>query len=222
MYDVKGNLVRDPNAMLILFQGDSITDNYRAREQDCALSSGYPTIVAGQASLMTGKKIQVLNRGISGDRIVDLLARWKRHCINLKPDLVSILIGVNDVWHEFDYQNGVDVEQYVQVYHMLVEMIRRELPKTQIVLMEPFLLHGHAVDSRWEAMSAAVFERAQQVQKIAEEEHTLFVPLQESLEQAAEKFGAGDITVDGVHPTALGHAVIAQQWLSVVFPEYFA
>ena len=103
----------------ILFQGDSITDAGRARDNDSNVGIGYPVLVKGTLGFEHPGEYTFLNRGISGNRVVDVYARIKSDIINLKPDVMSILIGVNDVWHEFSRKNGVDAEKFEKVYSML-------------------------------------------------------------------------------------------------------
>ena len=112
--------------MKILFFGDSITDMGRSRECDKpsqihSYGSGYPIFVASDLYRENPNAHEVFNRGISGHRIVDLYARIKKDVWNLKPDVLSILIGINDVWHEVSYQNGVEVERFEKVYRMIIE-----------------------------------------------------------------------------------------------------
>lgn len=213
-----GNLVRRPNAKLVLFQGDSITDNYRSKDCDTALSSGYPSMIAGIIGAKSKQPYDFLNRGISGNRVVDLLARWKKDCLNLKPDFLSILIGVNDVWHELFAQNGVDAELYSQVYDLLLSQTLKVLPKVQLIVMEPFVLPGTstAVENSWEIFFPEVRKRAEMCKKVAQKHGALYIELQSLLDQAAQKYGADEVCVDGVHPTALGHYLIAQQWIASV------
>ena len=221
MFDEKGFLVRDESKQLVVFQGDSITDMCRTREYDALLGCSYATYISSAAVINCEKKVQCLNRAISGDRIVDLLARWKRDCLNLKPDIVSILIGVNDMWHEILTGNGVDAEEFEDVYDLLLSLTERKNPGTKFVLMEPFLLHGHATNEHWDYMMAEIKLRAEITKKMAEKHNAIFVPLQALLQESAEKYGAGEVSQDGVHPNALGHQLIARQWLNTVWPDSF-
>ena len=109
---------------LILFQGDSITDSSRHREYDDARGHGYATMITGALGAAEPYKYDFLNRGVSGNRVVDLLARIRCDMINLKPDYMSILIGVNDVWHEIAWENGVDAEKFEMVYCLLIEELK--------------------------------------------------------------------------------------------------
>ena len=203
----------------VLFQGDSITDARRDREAPDGDSSrfgyGYVALIAGKLLAQNiGKEFNCINRGISGNRVVDLYARWKIDALNLKPDLLSILVGVNDTWHEFSRQNGVEVERYEKIYRMLLEWTKAELPEVRLVLCEPFCLLSEIVTPEW---IAEVKQRGEIVKKLAAEFDATFVPLQQQLEDAAAK--AGDnlkILRDGVHPTLLGAQIIADQWLKIV------
>ena len=140
--------------MKILFYGDSITDMGRNREAAngsiFSFGSGYPFVVASELSRENPIKHQVINRGISGNRIVDLYARIKADVWNLKPDLLSVLVGINDIWHEIGSQNGVDIVRFEKVYSMLIEDTLKELPDLKIVLLEPFVLKGTATEEKYD------------------------------------------------------------------------
>ena len=114
--------------MRYLFQGDSITDAGRANYEDPhSMGSGYPRLL--EADLTFGQNCEVMNCGISGSRVVDLLARWKKDCLNLKPDVLTIFIGVNDVWHELGGRcNGVSPELFEDVYRILLREAQKALP----------------------------------------------------------------------------------------------
>jgi lysophospholipase L1-like esterase len=205
--------------MKILFQGDSITDCGRNREND-GLGLGYANLVSGTLMAAEPYRYKCHNRGISGNRVVDLYARIKIDMINLKPDYMSILIGVNDVWHEVDKQNGVDAEKYEMVYGLLIEELKRALPQLKIMILEPFVLKGTATVSteekpeRWEYFSREVPLRAAAAKRIAEKYDLLFVPLQEMFTAAEATAPApGYWLRDGVHPTIAGHELIKQAWL---------
>ena len=221
MFDNGGKLIRDEACELILFQGDSITEMGRARSNDMELGSCYPMYVSSAAVIDGGKKVQCLNRAVGGERIVDLLARWKRDCLNLKPDIVSILIGVNDVWHELDLSDGVDVQEYEEVYDLLLNLTERNNPGTRFVIMAPFLLPGHATNDKWDRMMPEVRLRAEAARRVAEKHNALFIPLQNMLDEACDKYGAGEVAMDGVHLSALGNQLVATAWMHAVWPETF-
>ncbi|MFA7184261.1 MAG: SGNH/GDSL hydrolase family protein, partial [Victivallales bacterium] len=195
--------------MKILFQGDSITDCGRSRETaepNTDLGAGYPALTA--ARLLADhpdKNIQVYNRGISGNRVVDLYARWKIDALNLKPDVLSILIGVNDTWHTFSSDNGVEVERYGRIYDEILTWTQNVLPQIKVVLCEPFVLEFGAVSAEWlEEIEA----RRKIVKELAEEFNFKFVPIQSILNEAVKKAPPKYWLWDGVHPSLAGHQLI--------------
>ncbi len=200
--------------MRILFLGDSITDADRSRDND-TLGCGYPVMVAGDLGFAEPGCHTFLNRGISGNRVVDLYARIKADVWNLEPDVMSILIGVNDVSHELGAHNGVDAQRFEKVYRMLLEDTKAACPDLKIILMEPFVLPGTATAEDWEYFHTEVAKRAEVTRNLAEEFHLPLVLLQERLNQACENAPAGCWLVDGVHPTAAGHRMLANAWLEI-------
>ena len=201
--------------MRILFQGDSITDADRSRQDDSRLGTGYPRLVEAALGLEEPFEHEFLNRGISGNRIVDLYARIKADIINLKPDLMSILIGVNDVWHETgDNPNGVCADKFYKIYDMLIEEVKAALPNLKIMILEPFVLQGCSTVENWEWFSTEVPKRAAMAKKIAEKYGLPFIPLQEGFDKLCEKAPSEYWLGDGVHPTAKGHEFIKNQWLN--------
>ena len=198
----------------ILFQGESITDADRSREKDYKLGCGYPLLVEAALGFDAPGEYEFLNRGISGNRIVDLYARIKKDLINLQPDVLSILIGVNDVWHEINYQNGVSAEKFYRLYRMLIEEIKEALPNIKILILEPFVLPGPATAENIDSFTTEVALRAQKAKQIADEFGLVFVPLQAGFEELAKKADPTYWLRDGVHPTPKGHEFIKQQWLA--------
>lgn len=203
---------------LIVFQGDSITDCGRSRENHSHQGSGYARLISAELSYRYPQEYSFFNRGISGSRIVDLWSRIRMHMIHLHPAYLSILIGVNDVWHEYTDQNGVSAEKFEMIYSHIIEELKAETPETQIILMEPFVLKGSKTESneehpdRWEYFRKEVELRAQATARVAEKYNLPFVPLQAVLD-AADAQHPGHWTMDGVHPTAFGHELIKRQWL---------
>ena len=204
--------------MRILFQGDSITDAGRSREDNANLGRGYPHLVQAALGFEEPGKHVFLNRGISGNRIVDIYARIKRDIINLKPDVMSLLIGINDVWHDFSEDpNGVDAEKFYKVYDMLIEEIKAALPDIKIMILEPFVLKARATEDecgdKWPKFYAETLLRAEKAKKIAEKHNLPFIPLQEKFDAAAKKAQNDYWLADGVHPTPMGHELIKNEWL---------
>lgn len=204
---------------LILFQGDSITDALRKRDDEFFAGNGYPTLVSGRLGYEEPGQYRFLNRGISGNRIVDLYARILIDLINLKPDVLSILIGVNDVWHEIERQNGVAADKFEKVYDLLLTEVQEALPEVKLLLLEPFVLPGFATVSdadhpgRWETFSAEVPLRAAAAKRVAEKHGAVYVPLQKRFDEACKAAPPEYWLFDGVHPTAMGHELIARAWM---------
>lgn len=200
----------------ILFQGDSITDMSRSRENDKFLGIGYPVLVSAELGLDYPGEYDFLNRGVSGNRIVDLYARIKSDIINLKPDIISILIGINDVWHELDERhNGVSAEKYYTIYSMLINEIKTALPDTKIIILEPFVLKGSATENDWEYFSVETIKRAEKAKMIAKEFNLKFVPLQSKFDEAEKLADSSYWLLDGVHPNYSGHEIIKREWIKV-------
>lgn len=197
----------------ILFQGDSITDAGRIRENPASLGWGYPQFVAGRLGLEKPGAFRVLNRGVSGDRVVDIYARMKRDILNLKPDVLSVLVGVNDVWHELEIENGVDAQKFQKIYGMLLEEIKQALPDTKIILMEPFVAPGSATKANMAYFSREVALRGQAVEQLAAEFDLPLIRLQQDLDTMGRDLPEDWWLIDGVHPTAAFHQYLADRWL---------
>ena len=203
--------------MKIVFFGDSITDMSRNREADFIFNSygyGYPLFITGELQFRFPDEYEIINRGIGGDRIVDLYARVKKDVWNFQPDVLSILIGVNDVWHELYGENGVDIRRWDKMYRMLIEDTKKRLPDLKIIICEPFILKESATEEKYEKF-LEVKEYAKVAKKIAEDYGLFFLPLQEKLDKVAEKDGVKYYLPDGVHPSVAGAKLIAEEWLKL-------
>lgn len=204
---------------VILFQGDSITDCGRDKEKNLHNGRGYAQLVQAQLTYEEPFVYTCYNRGVSGNRVVDLYARIKNDMINLKPDYMSILIGINDVWHEYTRQNGVDTEKFEMVYGLIIEELKKEIPDLKLMLLEPFVLPGSATENteehptRWEYFRSECDKRRAAVRRLAEKYNLVFVPLQELFDEVNKNAPAGYWLKDGVHPTPAGHELIKRQWL---------
>ena len=197
----------------ILFQGDSITDAGRSRDNDMQTGHGYPTLVKASLGFDCHGEYEFINRGISGNRIIDLLARVKCDIINLKPDVMSILIGVNDVWHEAVYQNGISTEKYEKYYCMLIEEIKQALADIKIIILEPFVLKGSATEEYWDVFRPDVEQKAAAARRVAQKYNLKFVELLKPFDELYEKEPMGYWLMDGVHPTSFGHEFIKREWI---------
>ncbi len=204
--------------MKVLLYGDSITDaGWNKDAQTGALDSygfGYARSIAGALLARNPKAYTVINRGISGNRIVDLYARAKIDLWNHEPDVLGILIGINDIWHEIAGKNGVELNRFERVYRMLIEDTLSRLPNLKIILCEPFVLEGTATSENMQRF-LEVKEYAKVVKKLAEEYNLFFLPLQEDFERMAKEYGAEYYLSDGVHPNIAGAELIANKWIKL-------
>lgn len=194
----------------ILFQGDSITACHRNGDD---LGQGYAMLVSKVLEKKHPGQFRFVNRGVSGDRVTDLYERRQADILDVKPDVLSILVGVNDVWHEKTGGNGVDVQTYLEVYDKLLREIRQVLPDTKILLLEPFLNEGQATQEDIEWFEGEIAMRSEAVQLLCAKHDVFFLPLQFDLYDLEEQKPAGYWTLDGVHPTLNFHQYMADKWV---------
>ena len=197
----------------ILFQGDSITDAGRDRENFYSAGVGYARLVSAKMGFDYPGEYEFLNRGVSGNKVTNLIARMKRDIINLRPDVLSILVGVNDVWHEVKRGEGNSTELYETAYELLINEVKKALPEARIIILEPFALKGTGTEEHWDIFEADVREKAQAAERVAKKYGLQFVPLQTCFDQALALAPAEYWLQDGVHPTAAGHELIAREWI---------
>ena len=201
-----------------LFQGDSITDAGRDDEKQglAGLGCGYAFLLASEIENNHKDKIDFINRGKSGDRITDVYARIKEDIINLKPDYMSILIGVNDVSHELTMNCGVSPKKFRMIYGMLIDEIREVLPDIKIVILEPFVLKGTATEKLWKDFDREVRILAEISKQVAEEYETDFIPLQKKFDELSSDGNTEYWSADGIHPTLAGHEVLKNEMKKVL------
>ena len=151
----------------ILFQGDSVTDAWRDRENPADVGNGYVNLITSELGYTMPQQFIIENRGVAGDRSVDMLARWNNDCLTLAPDYLSILIGVNDVWHEIACHNGIFSDRYEVFLRMMLDDVKNFLPNTEIIIMEPFITHGTSTDRAWEYFCSEIEKRIETVRKLS-------------------------------------------------------
>lgn len=197
----------------ILFQGDSITDASRNKNSGENMGSGYPAIVSAKLSYENPGEYEFVNRGVSGNKILQILARMKEDIINIKPDVMSILVGVNDVRHEIGFAMGTNAELYERAYNFLIDEIRRELPEIKIMIFEPYVCLGDATKETFKELHEGVLLRAAVAKRVAEKNGLKFVPLQKLIDDAEKKYPNQKWLMDGIHPAPAGHEIIAREWI---------
>lgn len=202
-----------PDNSTVLFQGDSVTDCGRSREDEKSMGNGYANMVSARISAdYPQKNIRFINRGISGNRVVNLEARWQEDCIDLKPDFVSILIGINDCWRRYDRDDPTPVEKYEEGYRNILGQIKEKL-KARIIIMEPFVL---PVPKDRESWREDLDPKIHAARKLAREFDAIYIPLDGLFAQASTQREPAFWAADGVHPTQAGHALISNAWLKAV------
>lgn len=198
---------------VVLFQGDSITDAGRRREDGHDLGQGYAMMAASMFSaLYPEKEVTFINRGISGNRVKDLQERWQRDCLALQPTWVSILIGINDCWRKFDRNDPTSVQAFEEGYRDILERTANAL-EAKLIICEPFVL---PVPEDREAWREDLDPKIHVVRKLAKEYQATFIPLDGLFAEASTRRQASFWAPDGVHPSLPGHAFIANKWLSAV------
>lgn len=223
----------------ILFQGDSITDCGRYRKETdkkkssvalfrdgklfkkiTALGDGYPALVSAELENSHPGEFRFVNRGVGGDRITDVYSRIVKDIIKLKPDYMSLLIGVNDVWRNYDSDGtGTGVARFEKIYDILLDELKEEFPELKIIIMGAFVIRGTATDNRkdqpdrYSRFRSDVAEMADIAKKLAEKYGYSFIDLQSAFDEAVKTVPASELSGDGVHPTIKGHQLITEKWL---------
>ncbi|MCE4565390.1 SGNH/GDSL hydrolase family protein [Maribellus sp. CM-23] len=205
---------------VVLFQGDSITDAGREKAKELpnngsSFGGGYAFLTASYLlNAMPENNLTIYNRGISGNKVFQLADRWDKDCVDLKPNVLSILIGVNDYWHKRNGHYDGTVEIYENDYRKLLERTKAALPGVKLVLCEPFyVLETTAVDETWvEPMKQ--YQAA--AKRVSDAFDTLWVPFQKVYDEAIKHAPGAYWTGDGVHPSMAGAQLMAEAWLKTV------
>ncbi|WP_428329134.1 SGNH/GDSL hydrolase family protein [Mucilaginibacter sp.] len=205
---------------IILFQGDSITDWGRDHAKSVpndtgSLGTGYVLLTTGQLLIKYPEKnLKIYNKGISGNKVYQLAERWDTDALAIKPNVLSIHIGVNDFWHTLTNGYKGTIDTYISDYHKLLDRTKQALPGVKFVICEPFALKGvRAVDDKWYP-TFDLFRKA--ARDIATEYNAAFVPYQAAFDKALELAPANYWSLDGVHPAIAGEALMAKTWMETV------
>lgn len=202
--------------MKILFFGDSLTDMWRNRDEASKEANiygvGYVFNIASKLYYFNAGQYQVINKGCGGDKITDLYNRYKEDVIGQKPDILTILIGINDVWHGLnDPSQTTPIDAFEKLYVEMIEDIKNKLPNIKIILMEPFFINGYATINMLEGFKD-VYRYAKVVKLVADKTDSTFLPLQKSFNLKA-KGNNEAFLYDGVHTAPGGAYLIAKKWL---------
>lgn len=205
---------------VILFQGDSITDSGRKKDNfdpnnAAALGGGYAMIAASEMLFKhAALNLTIYNRGISGNKVYQLAERWDRDALELKPDVLSILVGVNDFWHTLVNNYKGTIKTYNDDLVTLLDRTKQKLPAVKMIIGEPYAVKGiRSVDEKW---YPAFNDYRHAAKEIAKKYDAVFIPYQAIYEKAMKEAPGVYWTHDGVHPSLAGAHLMAHAWLSVV------
>lgn len=214
----------------VLFQGDSITDNCR-EEFENRFGYGYPEKVRNIYDALfsndndeegheafppdaAGSKVNFVNRGISGNKVQDLIDRYEKDFLEIKPDFISILIGVNDIGHHYSFGAPVVTpEMFEEQYSLLLSKIKNDMPKTKIMLMAPFVFENCTT---YEGVHKDLLNYWPVVEKLAEKYADYYIPLHKIFAKELETHAPQELARDGVHPTPYAHSIIAREYLKAL------
>ena len=211
---------KNSNGMVFLFQGDSITDGNRGRNTDPnhIMGHGYAFSIASRLGADNPeKKLIFYNRGISGNKVPDLLDRWQKDTLDLNPDVLSILIGINDTSSAvFPNSTQPTIEKFEAGYKSLLDQTKARNPEVLFVLCNPFILPVGRVKENWEAYKSELMKHQAIVLKLSKEYNTIYVDFQEVFDKACKLADADYWIWDGIHPTVPGHELMTREWITQV------
>jgi lysophospholipase L1-like esterase len=200
--------------MKILFQGDSITDAFRKPEEinpAFQLGNGYVFLIAARLGLRhPERRFEFINRGISGHTVQDVEKRWQADSLDHQPDLLSLLIGVNNIIRRQNGSKDIPDAEVLASYRRMLEQMRAQNPRIRFLLMEPFLLEAGEVTAEWKAALKPIQEG---IAVIAREFDAPLLPLQSLFDKALALAPAAYWAYDGIHATHAGFQLIAEAWL---------
>ena len=211
-----------PAGSRILFLGDSITDmkwGRNEKDRNHYLGHSYVFLIASRLQTdLPGAKLEFFNRGISGNAVGDLRNRWRKDAVEMNPDILSILIGVNDVGRACRAGQEVDLKQWEADYRYLLEASRRANPKLKIILLDPFVLPVTRLrdDAPWKQWNGQCSKLRAIIKKLATEYRTMHIQTQDIFDKACQRAEPAHWIWDGVHPLPQGHELIARAWIATV------
>lgn len=202
-------------SLTALFTGDSITDMCRRTDPSGYLGAGYVRRIA-EMSAADGQGLHVVNTGVSGDRTTDLMKRWDADVLDHHPDVLTVLIGANDMWRRFDADTPMSAEEFAANYARLLDQTREKLDLQRLVIMEPFVVPMREEQRRWRLEDLDA--KREVARHLADRYDAIFIPLDTIFTERATSEGPESVIDDGVHPSAGGHELIAQTWWASVVP----
>jgi lysophospholipase L1-like esterase len=207
------------DGFVFLFQGDSITDGNRGRNWDPnhIMGHGYAFSIASRIGAdFPEKKITFYNHGISGNKVNDLAQRWQQDTLDLKPNVLSILIGINDISNFIWTKDRELATKFEETYRSLLDQVKTQNPDILFVLCQPFILPVGKVKEQWNEYAPEIEKRQEIVKKIAKDYNAVLVDFQKVMNDACKRATADYWMWDGIHPTVPGHELLTRQWIKEV------
>jgi lysophospholipase L1-like esterase len=216
----KGHRIRLEKNDVVLLQGDSITDWKRKKtaleaNSPSGLGEGYAFLVAcALLGTFPDRNLKVYNRGVSGNKVFQLADRWDADCLDIQPNVLSILVGVNDFWHTLVNGYKGTIDTYRDDYRKLLDRTRQKLPDVKLIIGEPYAVTGvKAVDDKW---FPAFYDYQKAAAEIAGSYKAVYIPYQAIYDKAIKTAPGSYWTVDGVHPSMAGAQLMTKAWMETV------
>lgn len=205
--------------MKILFQGDSVTDAFRKPEEinpAFQVGNGYAFLVAARLGHDYPERgFHFINRGVSGERVEDILKRWEKDALDHEPCVLSLLAGVNNTIQAMWGAKVTTDEVFLNDYETMLVRMRECRPDVKFIILEPFLLEADKVTAEWKKHLAP---RQKGIAALARKHASLFIPLQSIFDEAIKRAPAAYWAYDGIHPTHAGFQLIADVWIKEARP----
>lgn len=209
------------NGLIFLFQGDSITDGNRGRDQsdlNHVMGHGYASNIAARVGAdFPQSDLHFYNRGISGNTVAQLKDRWQTDALDIKPDVLSILVGVNDTnAYIHNIAAGDPFQQFEADYRTILTQSRQQNPNLLIVLGLPFVFPGSRTNEHLDLWKTSVTQRKEIIKKLAAEFNAVIVDYPAMFDKAISDTNVNYWIWDGVHPTVPAHELMAREWIKQV------
>lgn len=209
----------------LLFQGDSLTDSGRNKDTttpNSGLGGGFVGLIASRL-LFDNPDIEIYNRGIAGNRIADMYARWIEDTLNIPFNVISIMNGVNDIGFAIRQNRGADARKYEFIYDRILYETKESHPDADMILCQPFLIKRiyekeNDIYEDWERWNTAIEERGEIVRKLSKQYGALFVEFKPAIDDALKRAPAEHWSLDCIHMTHAGNELLARTWLNAAEP----
>lgn len=201
----------------ICFLGDSITDMNRNKTcSNIPSSYGFSHVFFSEGYLSTNypNEYSLINKGVSGSRIIDVYERIKSDLWNELPEYATILIGINDIWHGIDLDNGIELDRFIKIFEMIIDETKEKSPRTKFIVIEPFFVPGKETSLHLDEFKK-IYLYSSEIKKLCDNKNIPFITIQEKISCLSKKNGSNHYLYDGIHPSVAGSKLISDEWLKV-------